>query len=136
VIVYVLDTSICIELIRGRSDIILAHLRACEVGTVGMSSITFAELQYGAARSRDPRRNRAALVRLAAVVEVQPFDTRAAEVYGEVRRRLERTGSPIGAMDTLIAAHALALPATLVTSNQREFRRVEGLPLANWTQEA
>ena len=128
-----LDTSVCIELIRGRSsDALMARLRRLKVGTVGISAITLAELQYGVARSSDPDRNRIALAQFVAPLVVAPFDDPAASAYGRIRAELQRTGRPIGPLDMLIAAHALSLDAALVTGNQREFRRVPGLVVENW----
>jgi tRNA(fMet)-specific endonuclease VapC len=133
VIRHLLDTSICIELIRGRSpDAILARLRRRKIGSVGISAVTLAELQYGVARSSDPGRNRLALGQFMAPLAVAPFDDAAAGAYGRLREELQRRGQPIGALDMLIAAHALSLDATLVTCNEREFRRVTGLHVENW----
>ena len=131
-ITYLFDTNICIELIRGSSENILQKLRKCEVGKVGISSITLAELQYGVAKSKDPVRNKLALIEFCAPLEILPFDDHAAGVYGRIRTGLEKKGSPIGPLDTLIAAHALAESAILVTNNQREFKRVCNLKLENW----
>ena len=131
---YLLDTDICIEMIRGKSPALLAHLRRREVGSVAISSITLAELQYGVAKSRDPEQNLIALVHFVAPLEVLPFDERVAAGYGKLRADLERSGQPIGPLDTLIAAHALAAKLTLVTNNQREFSRVPGLHVENWGQ--
>jgi tRNA(fMet)-specific endonuclease VapC len=131
-ITYLLDTNICIELIRGNSKKILQHLKKCKVGEIGISSITLAELQYGVAKSSDPSRNKVALVEFCAPLEILSFDDHAAGVYGNIRAKLEKKGLPIGPLDTLIAAHALALDAILVTNNQREFKRVSGLKLDNW----
>jgi tRNA(fMet)-specific endonuclease VapC len=131
-----LDTSICIELIRGRSsEVLLARLRRLRVGTVGISVITLAELQYGVARSSDPDRNRIALAQFVAPLVVAQFDDPAASAYGRLRADLERRGLPIGPMDMLIAAHAMALRAALVTCNEREFRRVTGLRFENWLKD-
>lgn len=127
-----LDTNICIELIRGRSERVLSRLRRRKIGTVGISSITLAELRYGVARSSEPQRNLLALAHFCAPLEILPFDSRAAGMYGDVRAALERVGTPIGPLDTLIAAHALALKVTLVTNNEREFHRVAGLKVENW----
>jgi tRNA(fMet)-specific endonuclease VapC len=129
---YLLDTDICIEMIRGKSPALLAHLRRRKIGSVAISSITLAELQYGVAKSRDPEQNRIALVHFVAPLEVLPFDERAAAGYGKLRAGLERSGRPIGPLDTLIAAHALAAKLTLVTNNQREFSRVVDLHVENW----
>ncbi len=127
-----LDTNICIKLIRGRAPRVLARLRRRRIGTVGLSSITLAELLHGVARSSDPQRNRIALAHFCAPLEIRPFDQDAAASYGRVRAHLERAGTPIGPLDTLIAAHALALGATVVTNNEREFRRVPRLRVENW----
>lgn len=129
---YMLDTDVCIELIRGKSPALLASLRKRKVGSVAISSITLAELQYGAAKSRDPDRNRLALIHFVAPLEVLSFDDRAAGAYGKLRANLERAGRPIGPLDTLIAAHALSAKLTVVTNNQREFSRVADLHVENW----
>jgi len=132
VIRYLLDTNICIEMIRGRSGAVVAKLRRRRIGSVGISTITLAELQYGVAKSSDPERNAVALAHVVAPLEIMPFDDRAAASYGELRADLERAGTPIGPLDTLIAAHAMALGVTLVTSNRREFARVPGLVVEDW----
>lgn len=129
---YMLDTNICIELIRSRSPKILRRLRKCRIGQVGISSITLAELEYGVHKSRNPQRNKMALVEFCAPLEILPFDDRAASVYGQIRTAIELAGKPIGPLDTLIAAHALAMDAILVTNNLREFARVHQLHLENW----
>lgn len=131
---HILDTSICIELIRARSPDLLARLRRHRIGSVGISSITLAELQFGAAKSQDPISNTIALAHFCAPLEVCPLDHLAASAYGRVRACLERAGTPVGPLDTLIAAHALALKATLVTSNEREFGCVAGLRVKNWAR--
>jgi tRNA(fMet)-specific endonuclease VapC len=129
---YLLDTNICIELIRSRSTKILKRLQKCRIGQVGISSITLAELEYGVYKSRDPQRNRLALIEFCAPLEILSFDDRAASIYGQIRTAIEKAGKPIGPLDTLIAAHALALDATLITNNQREFARVPKLHIENW----
>ena len=129
---FMLDTNICIELIRRRSPNILLRLQQCSPGDVGMSSITLAELEFGVHKSRMPDRNKLALAEFAAPLEILTFDDLAAASYGELRALLERQGQPIGSMDTLIAAHALSRGLTLVTNNEREFRRVPGLRITNW----
>ena len=129
---FMLDTNICIELIRRRTSQVLLQLQKCSPGDVGMSSITLAELEFGVHKSRIPDRNKLALAEFAAPLEILPFDDLAAASYGELRARLERQGQPIGSMDMLIAAHALSRGLTLVTNNEREFRRVPGLRVANW----
>ncbi len=129
---FLLDTSICIELIRGRAPAVLARLRRRKIGTIGISAITLAELRYGVAKSSDPARNTVALAHFCAPLEICPFDHEAASAYGEIRAGLERAGTPIGPLDTLIAAHALTLDVAVVTNHEREFRRVPGLRVENW----
>ena len=129
---HLLDTDTCVALIRGRSSPILKHLKQCQAGSVGISSITLAELQYGVANSSDPGRNQVALLEFCAPLDIQEFGLAAASAYGQVRAMLETKGAPIGPLDTLIAAHALSFPAILVTNNEREFRRIEGLKVENW----
>jgi len=98
---------------------------------VAVSSITGAELAFGVAKSGS-QRNREALEKFLAPLEVLPFDVAAMHTYGPLRAELQRRGQPIGSLDTLIAAHALALGATLVTNNLEEFSRVPGLVCENW----
>jgi len=129
---FMLDTNICVDLIRRRPPSILFRLQQCSPGDACMSSITLAELEFGVHKSRMPDRNKLALAEFAAPLEILPFDDLAAASYGELRALLEQQGKPIGSMDTLIAAHALSRGLTLVTNNEREFRRVLGLQVTNW----
>jgi tRNA(fMet)-specific endonuclease VapC len=127
-----LDTNMCIYLIRRRPPQVLEHFQRRTIGDIGISTVTLAELHYGAAKSQFPGRNQQALEAFILPLEVVPFDAAAAAAYGPVRAALERQGTPIGAMDMLIAAHALSLRLTLVTNNTREFARVQGLSVENW----
>lgn len=129
---YILDTNICIELIRGRAPQVLKRLRRCRLDEIAISSITLAELQCGVMKSADPARHAALLAQFCAPLTIVHFDDRAAEAYGLVRATLEQKGTPIGPLDTLIASHAVALQTTLVTNNEREFRRVPNLAVENW----
>jgi tRNA(fMet)-specific endonuclease VapC len=131
---YLLDTKICIYLIKKKSQELLRRLEALHPDEVGISSVTFAELQYGVKKSAAPERNARALLLFSAPLRVFAFDAEAAIAYGDVRSDLEKRGRPIGALDTMIAAHALALGAALVTNNVREFSRVAGLAVENWTR--
>jgi len=97
-----------------------------------ISAITVCELEYGASKSRNPKKNRQTLVKFLASFEICPFNEQAASHYGEIRAHLERSGNLIGAMDLLIAAHARSLSLTLVTNNLNEFGRVPGLSTVNW----
>ena len=129
---YLLDTNICIYLIRHRPAQVRERFERCAVGDIGLSTVTLAELQYGVAKSAFPARNQEALEAFTLPLALVPFDADAAVAYGPVRAALERQGTPIGAMDLLIAAHALSLRVILVTNNTREFARVEGLQVENW----
>lgn len=130
---YMLDTDTCVDLIRGRGKTILRRLREHAIGDVAISAITLAELAHGVEKSATPAQNRIALREFTATLVVSPFGDEAAVAYGAIRARLEREGRIIGPMDLLIAANALADRATVVTRNEREFRRVEGLAVENWS---
>jgi tRNA(fMet)-specific endonuclease VapC len=130
---HLLDTNICIAVIRQRSPRVLTHLQKMVPGSLGVSIITVAELEVGAAKSLHPARNRAALQEFLLPLEILNYGATAALQYGEVRARLEKAGTPIGPLDTLIAAHAKSLNTTLVTNNLSEFRRVSGLKVEDWT---
>jgi len=129
---YLLDTDTCIELIRQRSPRLLEKVTSFPAGEMGLSSITVAELQYGVERSQHRDQNRAALAQFLLPFDIADFESTAAQAYGHVRADLEARGLPIGALDTFIAAHALALQVTLVTHNLGEFKRVEGLRIESW----
>lgn len=128
-----LDTNICIYLIRRRSLEALRRFEDFEVGEVGVSAITVSELRYGVEKSAKPEQNDRALDQFLLPLEVLSFDSDAAEVYGKIRAALEKRGTPIGPLDTLIAAHALSLDTILVTNNTREFERVPTLRIEDWT---
>ncbi len=131
---FMLDTNICIDLIRDRSAKILRRLKRLRPDDVCISSVTLSELEYGVAKSSAPERNKLALAEFMTPITVAPYDDGVAPLYGRIRTELEAQGKPIGPLDTMIAAHALALGLTLVTSNEREFRRVPGLHVENWAK--
>jgi len=126
-----LDTNICIYIINARPPAVLERFRRERLGSISISSVTAAELAFGVAKSGSAR-NREALEMFLAPLEVLPFDASAIWHYGDLRAALERRGEPIGALDTMIAAHAMASNTILVTNNTREFARVAGLRLENW----
>ncbi len=128
---FLLDTNICIYVINKRPLHVIDRFKAVPAGSVAISSISAAELAYGVEKSGSPR-NRKALEYFLSPIEILPFDEEALWAYGKLRAALEKDGKPIGSMDTLIAAHALALDLTLVTNNEREFSRVDGLRIQNW----
>lgn len=104
-------------------------------GDIGISSITVSELLYGVAKSVQTGRNQAALEKFLMPLDILPYNEDAARHYGLTRAHLESQGTPIGPMDLMIAAHALSLNLTIVTNNVREFTRVPGLKVEDWTQE-
>jgi tRNA(fMet)-specific endonuclease VapC len=132
VIRYMLDTDICISLIKARPDKIGRRLSRLPVEDVGISSIVAAELWYGIALSEKKKQNEAALRDFLDFVKVLDWPSGACPVYGRIRAHLKKKGIPIGAMDLLIASHAAFLNAVLVTNNTREFDRVPDLRVENW----
>jgi tRNA(fMet)-specific endonuclease VapC len=131
---YIFDTNICIYLIKRRSKQVVKHLESVEVGNVGISTITISELNYGVQKSDFPEKNEQALINFLMPFEILEFDYDAAYAYGKIRQKLESQGTPIGAMDMLIGAHAMSSGLTLVTNNEKEFERIEGLRIENWTK--
>jgi tRNA(fMet)-specific endonuclease VapC len=130
---YMLDTNICIFLIKQKPERVLGHFKAHPVGDIGISSITLAELSLGVENSQQIEKNRQALAEFILPLEIEDFDSKAAEAYGRVRALLEKDGRPIGAMDMLIGAHALSLGVILVTNNTGEFRRIKPhLKIEDW----
>jgi tRNA(fMet)-specific endonuclease VapC len=130
---YLLDTNICILLIRQKTPHVLARLTGHAITDIALSIITVAELQYGVQKSNQPARNQHALDQFLLPLTILPLDDAAAAAYGQIRAALEARGLPIGALDTLIAAHAVSQNLTLVTNNVREFSRVSGLIVEDWT---
>ena len=126
-----LDTNICIHIINARPAAVLERFRQYRMGEIGVSSVVAAELAYGVVKSGSSR-NRLALEMFLAPLIILPFDEAVIWAYGELRAELERRGTPIGSLDTMIAAHAIRQQALLVTNNTREFARVPGLRLENW----
>jgi tRNA(fMet)-specific endonuclease VapC len=133
---YLLDTNICIALIRQKPASLLQRLTSLQPGEVGISSITLAELTYGAVKSSHPEQNMSALEQFILPLDLADFDQKAAWAYGQIRASLEHSGVVIGSMDMLIAAHAISLNVILVTNNAREFQRVRGLIIEDWISES
>ena len=126
-----LDTNICIYIINAKPPAVLARFKQYRMGDIGLCSVVAAELAFGVAKSGSPR-NRQALEMFLAPLTILPFDAAAVWAYGDLRADLDRRGTPIGSLDTMIAAHALSLQVLLVTNNTREFAKVPGLQLDNW----
>lgn len=129
---YMLDTNICVYIIKKKPEHVFQRLRENMDEGISISSITLAELEYGVAFSVQQEKNADALAQFLAMIEVLPFEERAAAEYGLIRADLRRKGTPIGALDELIAAHAKGNGLVLVTNNTREFERVAGLAIENW----
>jgi tRNA(fMet)-specific endonuclease VapC len=127
-----LDSDVCIDAMRGRSPGLRRQLERRAAGEVAVSSIVAAELWTGAMKSREPVRAAEALRQFMALVTPLDWPAEAAPTYADIRAKLEVAGRSIGAMDLLIAAHAVFAKAVLVTRNQSEFRRVPGLRLELW----
>lgn len=129
---YLLDTNICIYIINRKPPHVLEKFHQYRMGDIAISSITAAELAFGVEKSGSVR-NRQALEKFLAPLEILPFDAECIWHYATVRNQLQQQGQVIGGLDMMIAAHALTIDATLVTNNTREFERVIGLKLENWT---
>ena len=127
-----LDTNICIYLIKKKPPSVIRHFDAYHAGTIGISSITVAELEFGVQKSRHPSENEKALEQFLLPLVVLDFNHEAARAYGKLRALLESRRRVIGALDMLIAAHALSQNVPLATHNVREFSRVPGLKVVNW----
>ncbi|MEJ6480346.1 type II toxin-antitoxin system VapC family toxin [Nostoc punctiforme UO1] len=128
---YLLDTNICIYLIKQKPQKVLDKFQTLSISDVGISSITIAELEYGVAKSQQQEKNRIALLQFLLPLEIVEFNQASATIYGSIRSDLENRGLVIGAMDMLIASHAVSLGVTLVTNNVREFSRISTLLLEN-----
>ena len=129
---YLLDTNICIYIIKKKPLQVIQKLQSLDISDVAISSITLSELEYGVSKSAAVEKNKLALTQFLAPIETIDFDDKSAEVYGRIRAHLEKRGTPIGPLDTLIGAHALSLGYTLVTNNTKEFERIPDIELENW----
>ena len=130
---YMLDTDICIYIANKKPKSVQQKLSALSSEDACLSAITFAELRYGAEKSRQRDQNLKILEHLRLLISVRSFDEAASEEYGFIRAHLERKGQLIGGNDLFIAAHAKSLGLILVTNNVREFKCVPGLTVEIWT---
>ncbi|WP_199244188.1 type II toxin-antitoxin system tRNA(fMet)-specific endonuclease VapC [Caedibacter taeniospiralis] len=129
-----LDTNICIFIINERPPMVLERLKEYRFNEIAISSIVYSELAYGAYKSKKIDKNIAALAGFVAPLSILSFDKNAANEYGIIRSSLEYQGQLIGANDLLIAAHAKSMDVPLITNNLKEFSRVEGLTVIDWTK--
>lgn len=127
-----LDTNICIYMIKNKPPEVRKHFKRFVPGDIAISTITVAELQYGVEKSAAREKNALALEAFLLPLEIASFDTESALAYGKIRAELERQGKPIGGMDMLIAAQAMAQSFTLITHNLKEFERISGLRCETW----
>ena len=129
---YLLDTNICIYIIKQKPKDVIERFRQAQVSEIGVSSITLSELEYGVMKSAKPEQNKLALAQFIAPIEISAYDDVAAQHYGVIRAHLERQATPIGSLDMLIAAHALSQNSVLITNNESEFKRIPNLKIENW----
>src|SRR5574344_1657641 len=131
---YMVDTNICIYAIKHKPEQVCMRLQEHDPIDICISSVTYAELVHGVEKSKAIEKKRVALDLLLANIEIMNFDSLAAESYEKIRADLEKAGTPIGPLDMMIAGHAKALGYTVVTNNTKEFARVKGLKLENWSE--
>lgn len=129
---YMLDTNICIYASKRKPPEVIGRFMAHKAEDLCISAITYAELMHGAEKSERPAMSRVSLMLFLSPITIIDFDQDAAEEYGLIKADLQRKGTPIGPMDTLIAAHARSQNLILVTHNTREFERVEHLTVEDW----
>ena len=131
---YMLDTNICIYVIKHKPEKVFQELQKHDPSEVCISSVTYAELVHGVEKSEAVEKDRLALPLLLANIEILDFDVEAANCYGKIRADLEKKGTPIGPLDMMIAGHAQSLGYTVVTNNMKEFSRVSNLKIDNWAE--
>jgi tRNA(fMet)-specific endonuclease VapC len=129
---YLLDTNICIYIIKKKPEKVIKRFLKMKPDSIAISSITVSELYYGVAKSIKPNENTIALEQFILPLTVINYNKEDSISYGKLRAKLEHKGKLIGAMDMLIAAQALSRDLILVTNNEREFKKVEGLSVENW----
>jgi tRNA(fMet)-specific endonuclease VapC len=131
---YLLDTNTCVALIRQRPTELLNRMKQQQLPDIAISTITIAELQYGVNKSSNVQQNQQALDQFLIPFTFVEFDYASAQAYGPIRTFLEAQGTPIGPLDTLLAAQAIAHSLIFITNNTREFSRVPQLRIEDWTK--
>ncbi|MCB1193421.1 MAG: type II toxin-antitoxin system VapC family toxin [Leptospiraceae bacterium] len=129
---YLLDTNICIYIIKNKPSDVLDIFHSKSILDISISSITVAELRYGAEKSSFPEKNHSALDDFLSPFTIFPFDEVCSTYYGSLRKILENKGQVIGSMDLMIASCALKNNLILVTNNTKEFERIPELKIENW----
>ena len=131
---YMLDTNICIYTIKHKPEKVFQRLQEIDPEDICVSSVTYAELVHGVEKSAAVEKNRLALLMFLANIEILNFDVDAADCYGKIKADLDKKGTPIDPLDMMIAGHAMSMGYAVVTNNVKEFSRVQGLILENWTE--
>ena len=131
---YLLDTNICIYIIKNRPEEVLNALKKKPKKEIFISSITVAELQYGVEKSKFIDKNKIALIEFLSIFNILNFDDRDAIEFGKIKAALEKIGKIIGPMDLLISAQARSKNMVLVTNNVKEFERIDGIKIENWAK--
>lgn len=132
---YLLDTNICIYIMKQKPQSVLEKFEQLEVGMVGMSAVTYGELLYGARKSSNSKKAEVLVHQVCDYIPPLPLSLKVPEYYASIRAELEKQGRIIGNNDLWIAAHCLELDIILVTNNEKEFSRVGELTIENWVQE-
>ncbi|MCL8266056.1 type II toxin-antitoxin system VapC family toxin [Leptospira weilii] len=131
---YLLDSNICIFLIKKKNTILLENLKKKLNKGIFISSLTIAELEFGIQKSEFKERNKVALIEFLTIFDILSFSDKDAESYGLIRANLERKGNIIGSIDMLLAAQAIANNYIFVTNNTKEFKRIKDLKIEDWTR--
>jgi tRNA(fMet)-specific endonuclease VapC len=129
---FLIDTNICIYIINDHPPEVIQKFREIGVGNICISSITVSELQYGACKSKQIKKNIKRLDEFLSPFEILAYDENASHYYGRIRSQLEKQGNIIGPLDMLIAAHAISRELAIITNNTKEFRRIRSLKVENW----
>ncbi len=129
---YMLDTNICIYIIKKHPEKVLEKFKSIKAGEICMSSIPLSELMFGVQKSEHKQKNTIALQGFTSPLEIIAYDEKAAHHYGNMRAYLEKQGTPIGPMDLMIAAHAQSLKSILITHNTKEFHLIPNLKMEDW----
>ncbi len=129
---YLVDTNICIYLIKNKSEMLLQRIELQNTKNIGVSAISVAELEYGISKSLYPEKNRTALIEFLSSFEIIPFTDLDAEAFGNIRVYLNKRGTPIGPYDLQIAAQCISRDLILITNNVKEFKRVLNLKIEKW----
>ncbi len=129
---FYLDTNICIYFLKGQKEEVSKNLKKLKPEQIKIPSIVKAELLLGAAKSQNSKKNKELILRFLEPFEIIPFGDTEAEIYSEIRSELEKKGKPIGPNDLLIASTVISGNGTLVTSNEKEFKRIPNLKVENW----